>query len=184
MGYKVTSPSRRVAMAALLTLAVAGGIIRYLAPNPSTLRDLGTVLLVLWLPAVGNLIAFFIAKVPRSVPPATDFPAGSSYAPQLQVLVQPMGVPADLLQAVDPTERRCTILVGRRGFTARLAQPLVQTFAPAGEQTLALELLHPGVALGRLGPGTELHLLVGSTAVAKGRVLDAQGTAAPLQAGS
>jgi hypothetical protein len=36
-----------------------------------------------------------------------------------------------------------------------------------------LQLLHPAVALRRLTPGTEFHVLAGTIAVAKGRVLQA-----------
>jgi hypothetical protein len=34
-----------------------------------------------------------------------------------------------------------------------------------------LQLLHPAVALRRLTPGTEFHVLAGTIAIAKGRVL-------------
>jgi len=45
-------------MAVMLVLAAAGGVIREMAPNPSVLRDIGTLMLVLWLPAVGNLVCY------------------------------------------------------------------------------------------------------------------------------
>ena len=51
-------------MAVLLFLAVIGAAIRHWADNPSLLRDIGTLMLVLWLPAVGNLVAFVIRRVP------------------------------------------------------------------------------------------------------------------------
>jgi hypothetical protein len=62
------------------------------------------------------------------------------------------------------------VLVGRRGFTARLGQPLAVLLAPTGPQTVLLQLLHPKVALRHLPAGTTFHLLVGSTAIAKGSV--------------
>ena len=171
MALTATPSRRRLAMIALLLLAVAGWFIRASAPDPSTLRDIGTLMLVLWLPAVGNLIAYLIRKIPRSVPPATSFPAGSTFVPQLDVRVQATEVPGDLLAALDPDERQCTVLVGRSGFTARLAEPLGRLLAARESQALGLELLHPAVALPRLPPGTEFHLLAGTTAVAKGTVL-------------
>jgi hypothetical protein len=171
MGYTVTSSRRRIAMAALLGLATSGGLIRYYAPNPSTLRDVGTLLLVLWLPAVGNLIAFFIQKIPRSVPPATDFAQGAAFAPQLRVELESIGATRDLLAAADQATSRCTLLVGRRGFTARLHEPVVAAVAVIGPQALDIELLHPKAALPHLKPGTQFHLLAGTTAIAKGRVL-------------
>lgn len=59
----VTSSRRQIVMVVLLVLAVIGAAIRYWAPNPSAARDVGTLLLVLWLPAVGNLVAFAIGKM-------------------------------------------------------------------------------------------------------------------------
>lgn len=171
MAILATPSRRRLVMAVLLCLAAAGAVIRYRAPDPSTLRDVGTLLMVLWLPAVGNLVAWLIGRLPRRAPRVTDFPAGAAFAPHLQVDVEGNGLPADLLQAIDPSDRRCTLIVGRRGFTARLAQSVAQTLAHAGRQTVWLELLHPAVALPELRTGTVFHLLVATTAVAKGRVL-------------
>jgi hypothetical protein len=165
MAYTVTSSGRRLVMAALLALAIAGGVIRYFAPNPSTLHDVGTLLLVLWLPAVGNLISFLVRRIPLKAPRIVDFPAGAAFTPHLQVRLEPAGT-----AALAPAERRCTLLVGSHGFTARLAQPLLETLRVPGPQAAALELLHPAVALPHLAPGTDFHLLVGTTGVAKGCV--------------
>jgi hypothetical protein len=170
MAFTVTSARRRLAMAVLLLLAASGGVVRKYAPNPSVLRDVGTLLLVLWLPAVGNLIAYFVGKIPCKAPPRTEFEDGAAFAPQLHVQAE-AAVPAGVLDALDPDERKCTILVGRHGFTARLAEPVNQTFATAGLQTLALEFLHPNVALAKLKDGTEFHLLSGTMGIAKGRVM-------------
>jgi hypothetical protein len=175
MAFTVTPSRRRLAMGVMLLLALSGGFIRKYAPNPSTLRDVGSLLLVMWLPAVGNLIGYLMRKIPRRAPPRTEFEADTAFVPHLQVLVEAAAVQADVLNAIDPAERKCTVLVGRHGFTARLAEPLKQTFAAAGPQTLALELLHPAVALPRLGEATEFHLLVGNTGIAKGRVMSAAG---------
>jgi hypothetical protein len=170
MGYTVTSFRRRLVMGALLGLAASGGVIRHYAPNPSTLRDIGTLLLVLWLPAVGNLIAYVIRIIPRSAPPVTEFTDGAAFVPQLEIRLDTTGASADVLAAVDPLERACTLLVARHGFTARADQPVAQALAAPGAQALAIQLLHPKVALGRLQAGTEFHLLVGTAGVAKGIV--------------
>ena len=176
----VTPARRRLAMAALLALALAGAVIRKLAPDPSTWRDLGTLLLVLWLPAVGNVLAWLVAKIPRRMPPATDFAAGAAFTPQLQVRVEPTDLAAAQQAALDPGERRCTLVVGPNGFTARLAEPVARMLAANSPQSVALELLHPVIALPQLAPGTDFHLLLAATAVAKGRVQQVVGR--PLQA--
>lgn len=158
-------------MAVLLLLAVAGGVIRHFADNPSTLRDIGTLMLVLWLPAVGNLIAYLVRRVPRPAPQADDFAEGSVFTPHLEVKLQTLEVPASLRDAIAPGERRCIVLVGTQAFRARLAVPLEQVIGTGGEQTLDVELLRPALALARLPPGSDIHLLAGTTAFAKGQVL-------------
>jgi hypothetical protein len=174
MALTVTPSRRRIAMAAMLSLAAGGAVIRHFAPDPSTLHDIGTLLLVLWLPAVGNLIAYFAGKIPRGAPRVTEFIAGSAFTPHLQVDLTGTGLPTELLEALDPAARACTLIVRRHGYTARLAQPVADTLATPGQQTLALELLHPAVGLAKLKAGTDFHLLVATTAVAKGRVMAPQ----------
>jgi hypothetical protein len=173
MAFSVTSPQRRVVMAVLLALAVTGGIVRYLAPNPSTLRDIGTLLLVLWVPAIGNLIGYLKNKIPYSAPPPTEFEAGRAFAPQLQVELAPVVLPPGFLEAMDPADARATVIHGRRGFTVRLAQPVAQWLAGSGTQPrqVALELLRPDTARPALPAGTSFHLAFGTTAIAKGRVV-------------
>jgi hypothetical protein len=170
MGYAVTSSRRRIAMAVLLLLAISGGIVRKYAPNPSTLRDVGTLLLVLWLPAVGNVLGYLRGRIPRSPPPVTEFAPGSPFTPHLELMVETVVDPASLAAALEGDDRRCTLLVGRHGFTARGADPLATALGSPGAQTLVIELLHPRVALRKLAPGTAFHLLAGTIAIAKGSV--------------
>lgn len=157
-------------MGVMLALAITGGVVRHYAPAHSTLRDVGTLLLVMWLPAVGNLVAYLVGKLPRRAPPPTDFPAGSAFAPQVEVQVESVPLPDGWLDTLDPEERRAVLLVGRQGFTVRLAQPLRRWLAQGEPSSLWLELLRPASARKALAPGTALHVLVGATVVAKGTV--------------
>jgi peptidoglycan/LPS O-acetylase OafA/YrhL len=172
MALIATPARRRLAMIALLLLALAGSFIRYLAPDPSTLRDIGTLLMVLWLPAVGNLVAYFVRKIPRRAPHLTaGFGAGSAFMPHLRVRLEPARTVRDLTAALASAGNSCTLVVANSGFTARLGGP-----APSqGEQGVEVELLRPEVALAQLTPGTEFRLAVGATAVAKGRVVEVVG---------
>lgn len=165
-----TPARRRVAMAVLIALAAAGGVIRATAPEPSTLRDIGTLLLVLWLPAVGNLIAWAIRQFPRKAPRVIAFAPGSVFTEHLRVQADVRPLAADLLATFDAADRRCTLIVGRQGFTARFDQPAVQVLSSPGPRLLPLELLRPDAALSHLVPGTAFHLVVGETAAAHGRV--------------
>lgn len=156
-------------MAVLLSLAVIGGVIRHFADNPSLARDMGTLMLVLWLPAVGNLVAFVISRMTgRRAHASATFAAGSAFSPHLRAELTP--VAREAAQPLPPLEQRCTLLLGQVGFTARLASPLSQWLAAGAEQTIELELLRPSLALPQLAPGTAFDLLVGNSIVGRGRV--------------
>jgi hypothetical protein len=170
MALVVTPARRRIAMAALLALAMAGAVIRHWADNPSTLRDIGTLLLVLWLPAIGMLIGFLARKVPLGSPPPTDFAAGSAFVPHLSVTIEPIPAP-EALSGIAGDVPNGTLVVGRRGFTVRAEAPALLALARSGASALPLELLAPAAALPHLAAGTRFHLLIGVTAVAKGHVL-------------
>ena len=164
----VTSLRRQFAMAALLVLATVGATIRYWAHDPSVWHDIGTLLLVLWLPAVGNLVGFAIRKLPRRAPPKTGFTTGSAFVPHLLAEFTPLPT-ARILD--DAFERRCTLVIGEQGFTARLALPLSQWLAAGSTQSLELELLRPALALPHLLPDTAFRILAGTAVIGKGHVI-------------
>lgn len=174
MAFTVTSAGRRLVMAALLALAIAGLVVRHFAPNPSTLRDVGTLLLVLWLPAVGNLVAYLVRKMPRKpdARPANAFAPGSAFTPQLRAEIETEGIPAHVASPLTAGDARFMVVKGRHAFTARLERPLVEMLAAPGKQVICLELLHPATALPHLRAGGDFHVVVGRTAVAKGRVVE------------
>jgi hypothetical protein len=167
MAIIVTSSRRRLVMCVLLALAVAGSVIRQQAPTPSALRDFGTLLMVMWLPAVGNLVAYLLRKIPPRKLPPVAFEADAPFSAQLLAHINTVPLPAGWIEKLDASERRCTAIVGRRGFTVRSEAPLSQWLRDA-PPTLALECLVPSVALRELLPGTAFGLLVGSTVVARG----------------
>lgn len=159
-------------MAVLLVLAAAGGVIRAVAPDPSTTRDIGTLLLVLWLPAVGNFIGYLMKKVPKAAPPPTHFAPEAAFSAHLEVTLQPYAEAAEGMRAL-ATDQLATVVVGRRGFTVRFAEPIAQALAREGGGSLMLELLRPASAAGSLPAGTDFHLLVNHQPVAKGSVVRA-----------
>lgn len=170
MAIIATPARRRIVMGVLLGLAVAGAVMRVTAPDPSVLRDVGTLLLVLWLPAVGNLVAWLVRKLPRKAPRGADFAAGSVFTEHLQAEVEVYPLPADLAR-FDARDPRCMVILPGQGFTARLPAPAVQVLAVPGTRALSLEFLRPAAALEQLAPGTSFHLLLGGTAAGKGRVI-------------
>lgn len=166
-------------MAVLLALALVGAAMRHWGDDPSLVRDIGTLLMVLWLPAVGNLVAFLIRRLPRRARPSSAFANDAPFTAHLTAQVTP------LVQAVpqlDPGARVCTILLGSEGFTARSELPLAQWLASAGGQSVSFELLRPALGSGRLTPGIDFYVVVGAAAVARGRVTASSFTALPAVA--
>jgi hypothetical protein len=168
---KATSSRRQSIMAALLLLALLGAALRYWAPNPSVTRDIGTLLLVLWLPAVGNLIAFLVRQAAMRRQRAKSFDAAGEFAPQLTVRLVPLPEHATIIEGLAPDATRCTVVLGTEGFSARTSVPLARVLGDAGaDSDVPLQFLRPGLALARLAPGTSFHLVLGDIAVAQGTV--------------
>ncbi len=157
-------------MALLLLAAALGAVIRGMAPDPSITRDVGTLMLVLWLPAIGNLIAYLSKKLPRGSSPPTRFSPDVPFSADIEVNLQRLALPVALARPI-PTDQLATVLVGRRGFSVRFAISIEDWLAGDGDATMALELLRPSAALAHLQDGTRFHLLSGPLPVAKGVVL-------------
>ena len=167
----VNSSRRQIAMAVLLGLAAIGWAIRHWAPNPSLARDIGTLMLVLWLPAVGNLVAFVVRKIPRRAPRLTGFEPALPFAAHLVAKLESVQEQSERIASLPADLAQCTLVVGDEGFTARAAAPLAQVLPAApGTWDVPLQLLRPSHALQRLAPGTRFQCLVGSDVIAAGTV--------------
>ena len=165
------SSRRQTITAVLLLLAVAGGLLRWLAPQPSLARDMGSLLLVLWLPIIGNIIAWLVARAhkPKHAPPG--FAPDSPFTPSAHITLT-------LLAAEVPSQSRpiraglfnCMVVVGHEAFSARLQVPPHAEPVPEVAQPLEVEFLRPEVALPKLKPGTDFTLLSGRTLLGRGQV--------------
>ena len=174
MNYQATSSRRQIITAVLLLFAVAGGLLRWLAPQPSLARDMGSLLLVLWLPIIGNIIAWLVARAhkPQNAPPG--FAPDSPFTPSAQVTLT-------LLAAKVPAQSRpihaglfpCMVAVGQEAFSARLRVPPHAEPMPEVAQSLEVEFLRPELALPKLPAGTEFMLLSGRTLLGQGQVQQA-----------
>lgn len=164
---KATSHRRQFIVAVLLALALVGAGMRIWAPDPSLARDIGTLLLVLWLPAVGNIVAFAIGRWRAAHPPRPAFDPAAPFEGHLLVEL------AGLAPAAAAGEASlCTLVVGNEGFTARLAQPLARWLDGPQPAVLAVQVLRPALALPRLPAGTAFGILAGTRTVGTGRVLE------------
>lgn len=167
---KATSNRRQLIVAVLLVLATVGAGMRIWADNPSLARDVGTLLLVLWLPAVGNIVGFAIGRWRAAQARRPPFDPAAPFHGHLLVELARSGSPA----AGGTDAGLCTLVVGSEGFTARLAQPLGRWLAGPQPAVLQVQLLRPALALPRLPAGAVFSVLAGTTPVGTGRVLEVQ----------
>ena len=171
MTTSTISSRRQIITTVLLLFAVGGGLLRWLAPQPSLARDMGSLLLVLWLPIIGNIIAWGVARAhkPKNAPPG--FAPDSPFTPSAHITLT-------LLAAEVPSQSRpiraglfhCMVVVGHEAFSARLQVPPHAEPVPEVAQPLEVEFLRPEVALPKLKPGTDFTLLSGRTLLGRGQV--------------
>lgn len=180
------SSRRRLIVILLLVVAVAGALIRQLAAPGSTQRDIGTVMMLLWLPVIGQVVGWVFGKVrvmrqlrqaaaaaaageAPSVPLAFDDTA--PFAPQLWIdlTLRPSSLPAENY-AISPGLYGCALVVGNQGFTARWRVEPGEAVARGVPHALKLEFLRPALALPCFAPGTAFRMLVGETFIGDGQV--------------
>lgn len=168
---------RRFIVIALLCVALGGALLRQLSEPGSTARDLGTLLMLLWLPIIGNVIAWLIAKVRRPVAsePA-GFEAGSTFHPHalVELTLRSAQLPSED-SLIPEGEHRCTLVVDNEGFSARWIVAPGQAFRRATAQTLQVEFLKPAIALPRFQRDAAFRMLVAESFVGDGRVLELLG---------
>lgn len=169
LAMKATSFRRQLIVAVLLALAIVGAGMRSWADNPSLARDVGTLLLVLWLPAVGNVLAFAIRRWRAAHPQRPPFDPAAPFESHLLVELVLVGPAAAGIDA-----GLCTLVVGSEGFTARMAAPLARWLAGPQPAVLQVQLLRPALALPRLPAGAVFSVLAGTRALGTGRVLEVQ----------
>ena len=163
MLFHATSARRTLVVVILLVLALVGGAIRLWAPNPSSLRDLGSLMLVLWVPVIGNVIAFLVRRIKLRRTPF-DFP----FAPDLLVEMSPLSPPPPLAQ---PLADGCALIVGTEGFTVRLSQPLAGWLKAGAAIQLQAQFLKPKMARALFAPETPFRIVAQQQLVGQGRVL-------------
>lgn len=164
---------RRLIVVIFLCLAVAGAVIRHYAEPGSRLRDLGTLLLVLWLPLIGNIIGWLIRRwmTPKPTPPA-GFDLRPLFTPHAHALVtlRRAAVPAANVP-LTPGQYRMAIVTGHEGFSARWIVPQGEKFEREAERLIQLEFLAPDKARLRLAPDTVFRVLVQDAFIADGRIV-------------
>ena len=167
------SSRRQIITVVLLFLAVGGGLVRWLVPGPSLVRDLGSLLLVLWLPIVGNIIGWLMtrARTPKVLPPGFSPDAAFVPSAQVELTLFPAAVPAES-RPVRAGLFPCMVVLGTEAFSARLQVPPGAEPIPEVPQVMQLQFLRPELALPRLQQAGAFTLLYGRKAIGQGRLLD------------
>lgn len=172
---------RKLIVILLLCFAVGGAAIRHFAAPASTLRDIGTLLMLLWVPIIGNVISWLIAKWRRrAVQPPSPFGTLGAFQPHVRVelTLRPAAVPAEDT-SIAPGEHRCALVVGSEAFSARWWAPTDRSFRRGVARQLEVEFLAPALAQPRFIRDTRFRMLIGDSFVGDGVVLEslAQGLA-------
>jgi hypothetical protein len=164
MPFHATPARRQLVVVILLVFALVGGAIRHWAPNPSTLRDMGSLMLVLWVPVIGNVIAFLVHRIKLRRTPFDD-----PFAPDLLVEMSPLAPPPPL--AAPLAGNSCALVVGTEGFTVRLSQPLAGWLATGAPIQVQAQFLKPQMALALFPADTPFRIVAQQQLVGQGRVL-------------
>ena len=163
---------RKVIVIVLLCLAAAGAIVRQFA-EPGTLRNIGTLMMLLWLPIIGNIISWLVARIRRpAAPAAPDFEPGRAFHPHALVeltLRTPMLPSEDT--PIGAGEHRCALVLDNEGFSARWFVAPGEAFRRGVARTVQVEFLTPALALPRFERDAAFRMLVGESFVGDGRVL-------------
>jgi hypothetical protein len=164
---------RRLIVIILLCVAVAGGFVRHFATPGSTLRDIGTLLMLLWVPIIGNVIAWLVARMRRPAPAVTS-PFDERGAFEAHALVEltlrPPTLPSHDVPVAEG-EHRCALVVDNEAFSVRWWVRPGEAFRRGTARTIEVEFLAPALARMRFQPDTAFRMLVGESFIGDGRVL-------------
>ncbi len=161
--------SRRVLIVAImLVVAVGGALLRHFSVPQSTSYYVGTMLMVMWVPIVGNIIAFVVRKIPLPTRKAEAPPVPVSDDPHVVVDIRLS--PGHTLQPGDRGEVACLFVIGTEGYSVRIPGPQDGTDLRAESLTSPAQFLSPAAALPKFPIGTRFRLVQGQTAVGTGHV--------------
>ncbi|MGJ7522100.1 hypothetical protein ACSFA0_16560 [Variovorax sp. LT1P1] len=174
---------RRLIVVILLCVALGGAALRQLSAPGSTQRDVGTLLMLLWIPIIGNVIAWLVNRM-RAARALTKAAAAMAEAPAaplredapfephawVELTLRAAGVPAEDMPIAEGLHH-CALVIGNEGFSVRWQVGPGRSFRRGTLQTLPVEFLAPDAALSRLKPGLAFRLLVGEAFIGDGQVL-------------
>ncbi len=166
---------RRLIVILLLCTAAVAAVVRHFATPGTTLRDLSTLMMVLWLPVIGSIVGWCYGKLRRAPPPPAVLPAFAPGRPfeahaLVEFTLRPAVVPVDDVP-LPPGEQQCVFVVENQGFLTRWLVAPEDVFRRGQARTVQVEFLSPRVALPHLPPQAAFRMLVGEAFVGDGHVV-------------
>ncbi|MDP9902225.1 hypothetical protein [Variovorax ginsengisoli] len=164
---------RKLIVIILLAVALGGAAIRHYAAPGSILRDTGTLLMLLWIPIIGNIISWLVARLRRpvaAVPSGFDERAGFTPHLSVELTLRPPQIPAEDTP-FSAGEHRCALVVDNQGFSARWRVASGERVMRGQPHHVDVEFLVPAMALPRLPSDSAFRMLVGDSFIGDGRVL-------------
>jgi hypothetical protein len=168
---------RKVIVIVLLCVAVGGAVVRHYATPGTTTRDIATLLMVLWVPIIGNVIAWLISKRPRRAPSAPavmppSFDTAGVFTPHahVELTFRKPALPSQDVP-IAPGEYRCALVIDKEGFSARWIVPPGDALERGKPAALEVEFLSPAMAQPKFAQGAVFRVLIGDSFIADGRVL-------------
>lgn len=186
-GMTTIQSRRQLIVILLLCMAAVAAVIRHYAEPGSTVRDVSTVMMLLWLPVVGSIVGWCYGKLrtraAEPVPAPPDFAPDRDFQPQalVEFTLRPALVPVDDVP-VPPGEHSCLLVVGNQGFLMRWRVAPGGSFRRGETRQMPVEFLTPQNALPLLAPGASFRMLVGEAFIGDGRVVGLLPAAGPLAA--
>ncbi|KQP14122.1 hypothetical protein [Pseudorhodoferax sp. Leaf267] len=171
---------RQLIVILLLCVAAVAAVIRHYAERGSTVHNVSTVMMLLWLPVVGSIVGWFYARLQRKPPAAPpSFAPGRAFEPQalVELTLRPASIPAED-GPVAIGEHRFVLVVGHQGFQSRWQVAPGEVVRRGQTHQLHVEFLTPQTALPQLPQGTPFRMLVGDAFTGDGRVLQVLAPAA------
>lgn len=173
---------RKLIVIILLSVAIAGALLRSFTAPRTTAHDVGTLLMLLWLPIIGNIISWLVSKLRRPAAAGSSAPSGfgEGRAFQPHALVE-LTLRAPQLPSEDVPipagEQRCHLVVDNEAFSARWFVRPDESIRRGKPQPIEVEFLVPALALRRFQDQAAFRILVGESFVGDGRVLRLLGEA-------
>jgi hypothetical protein len=154
----------------LLVTAVAGSLVRSLSAPQSTPYDVGTLLMVMWVPVVGHVVGFLARKLrPKALAPLS-FSSAMPYVPQIVVALELRSAhDLDLPKREQDGRIHCLFIAGTEGFSVRVS--LLAIPMASGALGAEAQFLVPSAALPKFPIGCTFRLMQGSSAIGTGQVV-------------